>query len=368
VCSPCRDGQACPASSPCKNGSYSCSTGAELCIDTTNKSAGTACGPGQSCLNGRLTAAATCNASGQCPTPAVTDCASRVCRDATGCLVCQAGESVCGTACCAVGDGCCGGMCTGLGNRDNCGSCGNMCGLNQICNASRVCETQTWCSLQSRPSGVATADYQCLDFDTGMPPTNVWVPTVTGFGTLSLAIDDIKSVPNSLYANTPGVNTGEPANEAYAVWTAQGNFVSAVTLSLDAIPRQTHGASGGPVEYMCLSMGVIRGCIVYTLWAPTGVFTWALTFSNPNAPPSPSTPWYCEIAAVLDFNEWNHVDLKLTKDGVFTVGIDGVTSTCATNATINSGTTSVQLGAKGTPGEPQWGNIRYDNVVTYVQR
>jgi hypothetical protein len=58
----------------------------------------------------------------------------------------------------------------------------------------------------------------------------------------------------------------------------------------------------------------------------------------------------------------------LTKDGVFTIGIDGVTSTCATNATINSGTASVQLGAKGTPGEPQWGNIRYDNVVTYVER
>jgi hypothetical protein len=232
-----------------------------------------------------------------------------------------------------------------------------------------MCETQTWCSAQKKPDGVATVDYQCLDFDTGMPPTNVWVPTVTStpLGQLSLAIDDIRSVPNSLFALSDFSQPGDTAApEAVLSWTAQGNFVSAVTLSLDAIPRQTHGASGGPIEYICLGMGGVRGCIVYS--HPQIFSTWALTFSTPNPPTSPGTPWYCELAGFLDFGQWNHVDLKLTKDGVFTISVDGVASTCATNSPINSGTTTVRIGAKGTVNEFQAGNIRYDNVVTFIQR
>jgi hypothetical protein len=48
--------------------------------------------------------------------------------------------------------------------------------------------------------------------------------------------------------------------------------------------------------------------------------------------------------------------------------MNGTTSTCATNAAVNSGTTIVRIGSKGRWGQPQFGDMHYDNVVAYVQR
>jgi hypothetical protein len=88
---------------------------------------GTSCGPAQSCAGGVRVAAATCNASGQCPTPAMTSCPSGCNAGGTDCLTCGAGQAPCAGVCCAAGQGCCQNVCVRLDTTSNCGSCGKTC-------------------------------------------------------------------------------------------------------------------------------------------------------------------------------------------------------------------------------------------------
>ena len=51
-CVACVANQPCQPTNPCKNGATSCATGLSVCVETTNKGAGTLCGAGQSCAGG----------------------------------------------------------------------------------------------------------------------------------------------------------------------------------------------------------------------------------------------------------------------------------------------------------------------------
>ena len=115
-CMSCTAGQACQPQNPCKNGMTSCTTGVQTCVETTNKTAGTLCGAGQSCAAGVLTLPAMCTQAGTCvATP--MNCASGACNPSnTDCSTCPAGQMSCPTGCKDL-------------QRDvlNCGSCGTVC-------------------------------------------------------------------------------------------------------------------------------------------------------------------------------------------------------------------------------------------------
>ena len=89
-CIDCTAGDACIENPGhvCKVGVTSCSTGAQTCVDSTNKPDGTLCGAGPSCNEGmpaRLTPAQICD-TGACITPPAVDCNSNMCtNDGTGC-------------------------------------------------------------------------------------------------------------------------------------------------------------------------------------------------------------------------------------------------------------------------------------------
>ena len=94
----------------------SCTTGAMVCAETTNKGAGTLCGAGQSCAGGVLTLPAMCTATGTCAA-ATMPCPSGTCNTAgTDCATCPTGQTSCPTGCKDL-------------TRDvnNCGQCGNAC-------------------------------------------------------------------------------------------------------------------------------------------------------------------------------------------------------------------------------------------------
>jgi hypothetical protein len=334
-----------PCNGTCTNGTC-CAPGltycSGACVDT--KTSGAHCGGcGKACSG-------TCNA-GSC---------------------CATGNAVCSGVCCSAGEACCGASaaCTSLDNTTNCGSCGNTCGSGEICNSSKVCEFQTWCATQTKPAGVGSADYQCLDFDKGMPPSNVWVPFVSGsFQILSLAGDQVKSAPNSLHVVTDALDENDPAEplpEAHLTWTNAGNFISKVSIAADVYPLETHGATGGgALEMLCLAFGTARTCLVRDLEIPaTSFFPWALIFENSALPPRPG--WrYCEVAGFLDFRQWDHVELSLASDGNINIAINGVASTCSVQSALSGGTAVVRVGSKG---KPQVGNFHYDNIVSYIQR
>jgi hypothetical protein len=102
----------------CKPGTYSCNTGAPVC-NSSNASAGTACGSSLACDgNGNCLATVgnglSCQANGQCQSG---NCS----KNGTAGLCCATGYSNCGTCVNEQTDS------------NNCGSCNNKCGANRTC-------------------------------------------------------------------------------------------------------------------------------------------------------------------------------------------------------------------------------------------
>jgi hypothetical protein len=87
-----------PDTTGCKNGTYSCATGKQVCVFTGNKSKGTSCGAAQTCSGSAQTPAYVCDGNGQCPTPVSIDCLGNGCNTATNtCNTCSTGFTQCGT-------------------------------------------------------------------------------------------------------------------------------------------------------------------------------------------------------------------------------------------------------------------------------
>src|SRR5690349_11510429 len=136
------------------------------------------------------------------------------------------------------------------------GAACSACASDKYCSGSGACDLKTWCHSQAIPTGVSPQDYQCVDFDIGMPPSNVWVPTLQGPGCrLELATDQVQSVPNSLYAlsfPTDATDPAPPQPIADLRWTMSGGVVSAVSVITDIYPVQRQGAGLTKADYVCV--------------------------------------------------------------------------------------------------------------------
>jgi hypothetical protein len=129
---------------------------------------------------------------------------------------------------------------------------------------------------------MATADYQCLDFDTGMPPANVWVPNIKETGTLELRTDQVRSVPNSLHSVVwAGPEDQTLEDVAHLTWSASGNLISSVNIATDAYFTETYlGFQNGYDDYLCVTMGGTKACLSYRY---RGTDEFSITF--PSLPP-----------------------------------------------------------------------------------
>jgi hypothetical protein len=368
TCNACRKGQSCAPLNKCKNGAFTCDTGMEVCSETTNKSSGASCGQGATCTNGQMTSAETCNGSGVCSPPTVTGCASNACNAAgTACLVCGAGQAACGTSCCAAGQSCCpGNQCLTLDTTANCGSCGNVCPAGNFCNSSRTCQLQTWCTSQKAPDGIAAADYQCLDFDTGLPSTQFWVPaSVTQFGSLGLMTNRVRSAPNALEAfvqNADELDPTAPAPSRILYWTV-GGTPRLLTIVTDIYPLQPHGFGNGYVSYICLAFGGSRqACLSYAV--PPDLSPNASNFTITT--PLSSDQW-CGTPTAIPFDQWSRVTFTLATDGRVTLSANGETINCTTGSGATAGGAQVIIGAQGV-GNGHYGQVVFDNLVTYLAR
>jgi hypothetical protein len=276
------------------------------------------------------------------------------------------GQCTCTPASCP--DGCCSGSaCVPYPNQGDsaCGKSGAACApceSGKYCDANGACLTSTWCKTQAIPSGIAAADYQCLDFDTGMPSTNIWMPTVKGeSGTLELVTDQVRSVPNSLHSVAWTTNPELfPSDVAHLTWRASGNLISAVTLATDAYFTETYGGyPNGYNDYLCVTMGGTKACLSYR-YPNRDIF--AITFPTLSSP----VP-VCDVTVLIEYLKWSHVEMTLSNTGVVTLSVNGAPMTCSSGVAISSGASSVQIGAESISPN-NWGDIRVDNVITYVRR
>jgi hypothetical protein len=226
--------------------------------------------------------------------------------------------------------------------------------------------------MQTIPAGVANADYQCLDFDNGMPPSNVWVPTVQGGGILELVTDQVQSVPNALHARSVLTDSTDPlALEPVGqlLWSASGGLSAALSITADIYPLQLHGGEKSRADYLCLKIGAVKACLSYDE-PRSDLAPMSLTIPEGTSGPGVAYP-FCPVedpALDLPVAQWTRIFLRLTNMGVLSLSKGNATMSCSANMTLSSGATSVQIGAHGVKPSTNYGDVHLDNVVTYVER
>ncbi len=162
----------------------------------------------------------------------------------------------------------CGGCGALSGDRPLNGTCGT-CGT-YVCSSDKlhvVCDDPgetnscpTWCTGQAAPSGVLAADFQCVDFDRGMPDAKTWKQTVSGSGVLERTGDAFSSAPYSLAANVGG-----SSDTATIAWTSVGATpVKTVTASVAINPSYKynwHTSDPILVDLLCIETGSNATCL-----------------------------------------------------------------------------------------------------------
>jgi hypothetical protein len=241
-----------------------------------------------------------------------------------------------------------------------------LCGTNGVCG--------TWCGKQPIPSGVAASDYQCVDFDTGLPNASVWVPTMTQQGTFKLITAPALSLPNAFSSQVPVSSDNNNNGNGTITWSGAGaTGVKSVSVAASINTVATGGLPSGWTGYidiLCASTGDDDACVRYTAGADT---TFASGYTglliDQNYMVGPPIPAQCPITGSIPFGTWTRVEVRLElASGVSTVLINGNTvGTC--NSVVNDDTVGkaiVGLRAYPNTGIPM--TYYYDNVIATVRR
>ncbi|MDP9002726.1 MAG: hypothetical protein M3O46_21770 [Myxococcota bacterium] len=300
-------------------------------------SCATACTSIQQCTNGSCIPI--CNAA---------SCVSGCCSGAV-CLA-HAGQSasMCGTAgatcsTCAPGNTCQGGVCG---------------------------PPPTWCGQQAIPSGVAAADYQCVDFDKGLPPTTTWGQTQAQGGTLSLSTALASSAPTSLLTSVPAATDATTSGTASLSWTDIGaTAVTGATVTAAINPVAVGGLLApwtGSISILCVTFNASpssHACLEYTINA-SSARELDIVYALVNGA---AVAGKCVVAGAFTPGLWNQVSLSWAASGV-SATVSGTTTPCGvvgppptTSATATFGPAASAVTSVG------W-SVYYDSVVAYMQR
>ncbi len=232
----------------------------------------------------------------------------------------------------------------------------------------------TWCNLQTIPSGVATADYQCVDFDQGLPSSSIWPQTLANSGTATLTNARASSTPSSLIVTVPSAAAYTSAATASMSWSDVGSTaLKGVSLAADFSPATVSGVPApwtGNVALLCVSFGSGRACLNYTSGADTefqtaytGYYIEAL-YTGGSA-----VRYECAVTATLTANLWTRVELRVTaSSGAIQVFFGGSAVGTCTGA-FDADTVSVStVGLRVTAATTTSWTSYYDNVVAAVSR
>ncbi|HEX6243250.1 MAG TPA: hypothetical protein VFZ61_20190, partial [Polyangiales bacterium] len=224
-----------------------------------------------------------------------------------------------------------------------------------------------WCEEQTRPSTVAATDYQCLDFEQGLPPTTSWTRSTTDTTKLNVSNARAFSTPNSLFSTNPGGLT----------WSFTGPTpVTSVSFSASINPASPPTVLAEPpeIELVCIRVGesdsLVEQCIHYTsknsidgVPEYTGLFLTTMIISG--AATQFVSPLYSNAAMKIPLaytpNIWS--TLTITLDTQLRVRVNNLTAVATGGVGAPNTVGRVQIGSNGYPL-----NVYYDNVVVSVGR
>ena len=223
-----------------------------------------------------------------------------------------------------------------------------------------------WCAMQTVPSDVATGDYQCLDFESGLPPSAAWVPELKGPQANISASNSPASVHFTL---------GSGGEAAKLIWTTLGGSrIKSASTAAQIRPSALAGPIDGAVreELLCVVFGSSRTCLSYA---------YQLSVSSE---PHPYTGYLierlitsgaaytisCPITA-LAANSWNAIEMRVDNADVSSVTevlLGGVSAGRCATGFDDGASASVELGVATPPDSPFVIDAAYTRVVASVHR
>ncbi|HMI88771.1 MAG TPA: hypothetical protein VK550_32050, partial [Polyangiaceae bacterium] len=342
---------------------------------------------GANCVCDSMSCTGCCDGNKECKTNGPLTCGT----SGAPCAMCTAtqqcsgsGQCVCNAASCSTG--CCvGDTCVPYtGQSDtSCGTGGMMCGQ---CAAGKSCSKSnnacvTWCGTKAIPSGVAAADYQCVDFDVGLPAQSTWARVTAATGTLALSTTKASSPPNSLQTVAPapdGVN--QVPREGYLQWTVPGTASTiksvSVAAAINPVVPSFSPAWTDEVDVLCVGFpgsGITsRACLAYTYasnkpWntSYTGLFVHYTYFLG-----DAGYTGECAVAGNFGTNLWTNAELRIDMTtGTIDALIDGASSPCTTQMAPSPDTQAFfNVGSlSGTYVDFAW-SAQFDNVIAFLRR
>ncbi len=223
----------------------------------------------------------------------------------------------------------------------------------------------TWCDTQTPSAGVAATDFQCLDFETAVPP-EVWVPTVTGAATLSETSERAFSPTTSLRSFVPDAELFADRTVATRAWSSVGAAeVTGVRVAMQINPVGLNGVTppwDGSIILACIEFGDGSACLHYTRSDPSLSLPWSFVGG-------PAFGGECVVNGSLDFDLWNAVELIVDSDDGVQVLIDGVEATVNCTASFGVDTAaSVIIGLQSRQATYDGWTVYFDDVVAETSR
>jgi hypothetical protein len=241
------------------------------------------------------------------------------------------------------------------------GTCG-MCAADRICAQSNA-GCVTWCGLRSAPAGVAAGDYSCVDFETGMPPSSVWVPSVQDTSILQISTIAL-SVPNGLEAIS--LATQAFGVETLLRWTSAPTTAKLKKVSVSAaVNPGAFQRLDSDFQVLCAKISAgfpSTGCIVI---APMGL---TITYRFYNG--SGYVTGECAANGALPQQQWTNTEIHLDPvTGLVQAVIGGAVTNCQGSTlpledSVGLAEVGLVAGLAGTFGL----TVRYDNVEVSVLR
>jgi hypothetical protein len=223
-------------------------------------------------------------------------------------------------------------------------------------------------------------DFQCLDFDTGLPSTTIWTQTKTNGGTFAISKALAYSAPNSLLGSVPAAPDYASQGTGTLTWSVVGaDPVKSATIDARLNPPSMGGVTPpwtGQVDLMCLTIGDSSSfgsaCLQYTQgsaqdWMPGGYTGLMLTWEIISGA---AALGQCQVTGALTNGIWNTVELKGTGGGGgLSVLINGTSALSGCGPVFPATTAAkavVGLNAGNVTSSSY--SMYFDNVVVAVQR
>jgi hypothetical protein len=246
-----------------------------------------------------------------------------------------------------------------------CGTNGDACGActgTQAC-SNGACIIPTWCTSQTPPSGVAIADYQCVDFDANTNIPAGWTSSASNGATITVSTEARSSSPNGLKGWVDIDSSG-----AYITWGNPGTNVSSVAIAADIQPVDNGSFPGewtGSLDYLCAQVGQVKVCVSYN---PNDISPFPSNVMRINYTDG-LVSYTCPLFGTLPFLAWTRVTLTVTSSGIATVTSNSMLNgTCQLMQIPIGSTATFRAGVDVTPtiGASSTGYV--DNVVAWIKR